>query len=191
MKKGLAFDLKFSRCRRFTCHIMPALTALAIGALGIMVVDRNPPVNTIWGKVVPPIVRAGQDVTFHFGAIKRVDYGGVFTRWVVDAAGVVYTLTDTPTVSDKLTVGKEIEIVKKFPVPCGISIGPAEYHSRASVYTWWNIVQRFFWPISVEIKYPFIVEPGSYDGKCSFGQRGEQGIPGPQGPRGENAPAPK
>ena len=173
---------------RIVRHLIPMTVALCIGALAIMALDRADPVTVIWGKVIPPVVVAGQPVTFHFGLIKHAEYGGHIHRWIVDAHGQVYALTD----SDLMGTGgnypfeQEKEIVKGFPVPCGIGTGPAVYHSETHLWKYWNLAQRF-WPVQKEIHYPFDVKQGSYANACGLSQPGEQGIqgvPGKQGPTG-------
>jgi hypothetical protein len=168
--------------KRASNQVVPAIVALFIGAFAVMAVDRNSPVDVVWGKIVPPEVYAGQPITFHYGSIKYTDYGGNIKRWVVDVNGSIYFLTDTDTVGQKLEYNKEAEVVKSFVVPCGIAVGPAMYHSDAALYAWWNIVQWIF-PIHREIKYPFSVIPGAHNGVCAVqGEPGKQGPPGIQGP---------
>lgn len=172
-----------SMFRTVLCHAAPALIALCIGALSIMIVDRSLPFTQTWGRIVPPVVMAGQDVTFHFELYRHVAYDGVVQRWIVDANGIVYHLKDTDTASAIAPLNKATEIVKSFPIPCGISVGPAKYHSVALVHTWWNLVQRFIWPVPNEVDYPFTVVPGVYGHACA-NTRGLTGLTGPAGPQG-------
>jgi hypothetical protein len=163
----LASYRKKSPLRRAFCHILPFCFAVCIGALAIMAFDRNSPAQIVWGKIIPPIVVAGQPIEFHFDLIKFSDYGGTLKRWVTDAHGQVYPIVSTPTVSAEIKeTGVEQEITKKFAVPCGIAVGEAAYHSTASVYSWWNIVQRFF-PVDHNITYPFTVKFGTWAGACA------------------------
>ena len=139
--------------------------ATCIGALAIMAMDRNSPVTGSWGRVIPPVVFAGQQVTFHYGSIRHHDYGGTIKRWIVDVHGQVFTLSETGVFGNDLPIDKEGEIVKKFNVPCGIATGPANYYSDAALYAKWNFVQRLF-PIHREIHYAFTVKPGVLEGTC-------------------------
>ena len=179
-----------SMFRTVLCHAAPALIALCIGALSIMIVDRSLPFTQTWGKIVPPIVMAGQEVTFHFELYRHTSYGGTVQRWIVDSKGVIFTLKDTGTVNDIAPLDQAKEIIKSFPVPCGIGTGPAMYHSNAQVYTWWNLVQRFFWPVEAHVNYPFTVKPGFYDNACAHinEQAGPTGPTGPAGPAGPAGP---
>lgn len=183
----------------FFYHVIPALVALFIGANAIAVIDRSLPFVQTWGHIVPPTVVAGQEVSFHFELYKIASYGGTIHRWIVDAHGIIFNLKDTPTTGDILPFNKATEVVKKFPIPCGISIGPAVYHSDTETYVWWNLVQRFIWPLHNEVHYPFTVVPGYASGECSHGvtedgnkvgPAGPQGIPGPQGPPGKSTTGP-
>jgi hypothetical protein len=176
-------------------HILPAVVALFLGANAIAVIDRSLPFVQTWGKIIPPKAMAGQEVSFHFELYKIASYGGTIHRWIVDAHGIIFNLKDTPTTGDILPFNKATEVVKKFPIPCGISIGPAVYHSDAETYVWWNLVQRFIWPLHNEVHYPFTVVPGYASGECSHGvtedgnkvgPAGPQGIPGPQGSPGKS-----
>ena len=178
--------------RRILCHILPMGVAAVIGAVAIMIVDREDPVSVLWGKVIPPVVTPGQVVTFHYGSIKHDEYGGNITRWIVDGRGLVFHLTDTGVSGDKLERYKEGEVVKEFPVPCGISVGGATYHSEASLYKKWNLVQ-YMWPIKRHINYPFTVIQSPHNTACGFtgdlggggqGLQGVQGEPGKTGPAG-------
>jgi hypothetical protein len=148
-------------------RVLPALVSLFIGACTIMVIDRSLPFVQTWGRIVPPTVMAGQTVTFHFELYKLSSYGGPIHRWIVDAHGVIFNLKDAPTTSDQLPFNQPTEVVKNFPIPCGISVGPATYRSDAEVYTWWNLVQRFIRPLHNEVHYAFTVTPGNAPGKCS------------------------
>jgi hypothetical protein len=175
---------------RASRHIIPMIVALCIGAVAIMIVDRNLSQEVVWGKVVPPTVVAGQPVHFHFGLKKFSEYGGTVKRWVTDINGQVYPLSDSPTVSDKVKeYNVETEITKEFSVPCGIAVGRAAYHSTTSLYAWWNLVQRLY-PVEHDIQYDFDVRVGQWkdaQGKEACGlstNQGLQGIPGPQGQAG-------
>jgi hypothetical protein len=168
------------------------IVSACIGAFAIMALDRQDPVTVIWGKVVPPIVVAGQSVTFHFGLIKHANYSGHIHRWVVDSHGQVYPLTDSELLGTKFAFEQEKEIVKDFPVPCGIGVGPATYHSETHLWKSANLVQ-WVWQVQKEIEYPFVVKQGSYVNACGLSQPGGQGIqgipgipgiPGKQGPTG-------
>lgn len=183
----------------FFSHVLPALIALFIGANAIAVLDRSLPFVQTWGRIVPPTVLAGQVVEFHFELYKIAAYGGTVHRWIVDAHGIVSNLKDGPTSSDGLPFNKATEVVKKFPVPCGISVGPAMYHSDTELYVWWNLVQRFIWPLHNEVQYGFTVAPGYASGECAHGvskdgnkvgPAGPQGVPGPQGPPGKSTVGP-
>ena len=179
-------------------HILPAVVALFIGANAIAVMDRTSPFVQTWGKIVPPTVMRGQEVSFHFELYKIVSYGGTIHRWIVDAHGIVFNLKDTPITGGDVPFNKATEVVKKFPIPCGISVGPAMYHSDAETYVWWNLVQRFIWPLHKYVQYPFTVIQGPHNTECGFtgdsterGPAGPQGVQGIQGEPGKNAPAPK
>lgn len=190
---GLHYPFK-SLWRRMVCHITPAITAFALGALAIMVFDRAVPFVQTWGEIVPPIVMAGQEVAFQFKLYKLDNYDGKIVRWIVDANGLIFNIKDSPTVGGAIPFNEEKEISRSFPIPCGISVGPATYHSEAVVYVWWNLVQRFIWPVRHEVKISFTVKQGLYAGQCSRDTPGVPGPIGPQGPRGaagENAPTPK
>lgn len=180
--------------RRALGHILPFCVALCIGALAIMTVDRRLPNAIVWGKIIPPAVLAGETIEFHYGEIKHTDYSGHVHRWIVDAKGIVYNLTDVPTIGEHIpTLGIEREVVRAFPVPCGISVGAAMYHSHVDMWAWWNLVQRIF-PVTRDVTFPFSVKPGTYGDTCGLGtqgprgQQGEQGQQGVQGPPGRAAP---
>ena len=174
--------------RRALCHVVPMFVALCVGALAIMAMDRNSPATVVWGKIIPPEVIAGQPVTFHYGSIRHHDYGGHIKRWIVDIHGQIFNLADTGVFGDKFPINVEAEVVKDFVVPCGIAIGKATYHSDAALYAKWNFMQWLF-PVHREIHYPFVVNPGSYDGVCAghAEQRGPQGLQGIQSTPGEPA----
>lgn len=172
-------------------HLIPMTVAAFIGAGGIMLVDRADPVTVVWGKIIPPIVEPGQIITFHFGLIKHSDYSGHIHRWISDAHGVVLNLTDSNLVGDKLPFEHETEIVKDFPVPCGIGVGPAVYHSETHLWKYVNLAQ-WIWPVQKEVHYPFIVKQGAHNAACGFnedGAPGKQGVPGIQGEPGKQGPA--
>jgi hypothetical protein len=182
---------KKSPLRRAFCHLLPMTFALCIGAFAIMVLDHNLPQEVIWGKIIPPTVLPGQPVTFHFGLKKYTEYGGTIKRWVTDVHEQVFSLSDSPTVSDQVKeYGVEQEITKGFTVPCGMGTGFAMYHSTAYLHSWWNIVQRIF-PVSHDFEYPFTVTAGRFDDACSLvggGQQGVQGEPGAPGAPGGALP---
>ena len=177
--------------RRALCHFFPFCLATILGALAIMVLDRNLPQEVIWGKIIPPVVLPGQPVQFHFGLKKYTEYGGYLKRWVTDVHGQVFPLTDSPTVSDQVkTYGIEKEITKDFTVPCGMGVGEAAYHSTAYLHSWWNIMQRVY-PVTHDVEYPFMVATGRYKEACALtvgGDVGRQGAQGIQGIPGEAAP---
>jgi hypothetical protein len=182
-------DLKHPRktwWRRAMRQILPAFIAFFIGIVAIMVLDRSMPFVQTWGKIVPPTVEAGQEVSFHFGLYKISSYGGTIHRWIVDAHGVIYSLKDTPTTGDSVPFNKVTEEVKKFPIPCGISIGPAVFHSDAETHVWWNLVQRFIWPLHNYVQYPFTVIQAPHNTECGFtGGSTARGPAGPQGIQGK------
>jgi hypothetical protein len=178
--------------RRALCHFIPFAIAAVIGAIAIMAMDREFPLIIVWGKVVPPIVEPGQDVTFHYSAIKDSEYGGNVVRWIVDSKGVVFHLADTPTYGDRLKLNVEGEVVKDFPVPCGIGVGSATYHSETALYKNWNLVQWLF-PVKRHLEYPFVVKQGQHNAACGFnvgsGVPGIQGLKGEPGATGATGPA--
>lgn len=176
--------------RRALCHIFPMTAAALFGVFLIQLTNRSNPVDINWGKIIPPNVVAGQPVTFHFGLTRHADYGGKIQRWIVDARGLVFALTDSLIVGATQPLDKEIEIVKAFPIPCGISVGAASYHSSTQLWADMNVVQRWFWPVKRELQYPFIVTPGSFPNSCALaGPQGEQGDKGEQGVKGSQGPA--
>jgi hypothetical protein len=151
----------------FYSHVVPASFALFLGVTAIMAIDRASPSTMVWGKVIPPVVDVGQIVTFHYGQIKHSEYGGVVHRSLIDSAGVIFYLSDSPVVNDQIKkLNVEQEIIKEFPIPYGMSPGPAKYYSDAELYKKWNYVQWAF-PTKNLYSYSFDVRR-PIDGRCKI-----------------------
>ena len=176
-----------TKWHRVFLHVAPATVALVIGALAIMILDRNLPQEIVWGKIIPPSALPGEPVKFHFGLKKYTEYSGTVKRWVTDVHGQVFPLSNSSTVSDQIkSIGVEQEITKDFSVPCGMAAGSAAYHSTAYLHSWWNVAQ-WIYPVSHDIAYSFIVKNGSYGNVCAVSGgagSGEQGIQGDRGATG-------
>jgi len=137
-------------------HALPATVALLLTSVAVFTLDRRTPVTTILGPIIPPIVQPGQVAELHFSVEKYFDYEGNIRRWLVDSKGIIYSLSDVPAEPGLYGSRGKIRVVRDFPIPRGISPGPATYHSRAAL--WRNPFQQWLWPLLNEYEYPFIVQ---------------------------------
>jgi hypothetical protein len=145
--------------RRLACHVAPLLVSLLVGFVLVQLFgNRYQPRIIEDGQVFPAIVQPGTIAEVRYAARDERECLGRSRRWIVDSKGIIYDLTSIP-VFQHIPGAPSYETFKfvhEFPVPRGISDGPATYHNR--VDRWCNVFQEWFWPIHSFEQYNFEVE---------------------------------
>ena len=174
------------RWRKIACHIAPILTATFIGYIGFLATDRAEPTPVLNKYIIPTILHPGQVGTIHYTIRIERDCPGVVHRRLVDSLGVVFDLTDIPTVERvDIPLGSKFEFAREVPMPFGVAGGPIQY--RAHTVHWCNWLQEWLWPIDKGVDViDFKIDRGPNE-PGPQGIQGIQGIPGPQGVPGTPA----
>lgn len=135
---------------------LPAIVALLISVPFIMVFDRRTPRVITDAVMVPSPTKPGEAANLIFTATDYRRCTGITIRWIVDARGVTFLLSNVPVESsEELNVPHQF--VRETPIPGGASIGPATYH--AAIQRWCNPLQQF-WPMAsaTEVKFDIVAK---------------------------------
>lgn len=150
--------------RDLVCHVAGVVAGLCIVLpFMIMLTDRRPVLVYENPRVVPDPVVRGEKASLAFDVIEYRSCDGTFQRFIVDAAGHVFSFDKEATSLRAVSSPPSPRTIhREFSVPRGAAIGPAVY--RVHLTRWCNIVQKYIWPMresASEVHFTITDRPGA------------------------------
>lgn len=129
----------------FAAGAIAAVVAVSSFNLGVMVVDREPPLTYQSAHAVTPEVRRGGTIDVEFNVIRNRICPVNVKRWLYDAAGQRHSVPQY-TVGADLTAGRET-YRRSITIPTSVALGAARYEVVLE-YTC-NPLQKLIGPTTV------------------------------------------
>lgn len=138
--------------------LLAASAVVAAGALGLMVADREPPINIVESRLVTPVVRPGGSLEREITFVQHKRCHIHSDRAVFDSEGKRYLLPPLELRSGNIgPVDEEATFILSIPLPTDMAPGPARYEStamyRCNAFHW-------LWPVhGPHVQVNFTVAP--------------------------------